>query len=145
VLERLAARYGIVGTDSEEARAGRGAIEEALAAGRPAYLLGIGLHNAGAALVRVSAEGTVELLCNEEEERYSGIKHFSDFPEQGVAAVRRRLDDLGVAQPTSPPASAAGTTQPSPSPACARCSRKPRQRDSRWMAPDMLFRRNSSS
>jgi carbamoyltransferase len=97
-LKLFTSRSGFVGFESKLARSRFAALERAIAAGRESYLLGVGIgfHNAGAALVRVSPEGTVELVCNEEEERYVAIKHFTGYPEQAIAAVGRRLGELGV-------------------------------------------------
>jgi carbamoyltransferase len=98
VLRRFMSRIGFVEAQSRPARECREAVEAAIREGRETYLLGIGvgLHNAGAALIRVTAGGTVELVCNEEEERYTAVKHCPDYPEHSLAAVRRRLDELGV-------------------------------------------------
>ncbi|HXA54048.1 MAG TPA: carbamoyltransferase C-terminal domain-containing protein [Solirubrobacteraceae bacterium] len=86
---------------SELAGARLAALRETLAAGRESYVLGItaASHNAGAALVRVSERAGVELICNEEEERYTAIKHYAEYPEQSVEAIGRRLRALGV-EPT---------------------------------------------
>lgn len=91
-------RKGVVEFDSEEGRSRLGRLERAVAEGRESYLLGfgVGFHNSGAALVRVSSEGKLELICNEEEERYVAEKHCSAYPEHAVAAVRRRMTDCGV-------------------------------------------------
>lgn len=61
-------------------------------------MLGVGfaLHNSGAALVRISPEGELELICNEEEERYTAVKHCSDYPEHSIEAVRQRMAELGL-------------------------------------------------
>jgi carbamoyltransferase len=98
VLRPLLSRQGLVSFDSKPARLRLARLEEALREGREAYLLGvgIGIHNAGAALVRVSAQGEVELICNEEEERYTAVKHCNDYPENSIEAVRRRMAELGV-------------------------------------------------
>jgi carbamoyltransferase len=58
--------------------------------------LGVGFHNAGAALVRISPQGTVELVCNEEEERYTASKHCSDYPERSIEAIKRHLEERGL-------------------------------------------------
>jgi carbamoyltransferase len=75
------------------------AFRERLDRGERIYLLGIGPsgHNAGAALVEASRDGGVRMICNEEEERYTGVKHHSGYPSCSVMAVRDRLTQLGVA------------------------------------------------
>jgi hypothetical protein len=92
----LASRAG--GVESETGREQLGDLQERIRSGREAYLLGVGfgLHNSGAALVRVSATGTVELICNEEEERYRGVKHSSAYPERAIEAVRARMAEIGL-------------------------------------------------
>jgi carbamoyltransferase len=99
LLGRTLARKGVVELDSSLARARLAELREAVSAGREAYLLGLGVgfHNSGAALVRVSPAGTLELICNEEEERYAAEKHCSAYPEHAVEAVRRRMEERGVA------------------------------------------------
>ena len=68
-----------------------------LEAGEQIYLLGLGAggHNSGAALVRCSKAKGIELLANDEEERYSGIKHCTDFPVLSLQAINRRLHREG--------------------------------------------------
>jgi carbamoyltransferase len=99
MFDGVISRRGLVGSDSELARSRLDRLAAEIQAGHETYLLGVGFgfHNSGAALVRVSAAGAVELVCNEEEERYDGVKHCSDYPQHAVAAVRRRMDELGIA------------------------------------------------
>jgi len=40
--------------------------------------------------------GGVRLICNEEEERYTGIKHYRGYPEQSIGSLLERLGDLGI-------------------------------------------------
>jgi carbamoyltransferase len=97
-FEWLTSLRGLVSFGSDPGQARLGELERSIRTGREAYVLGIGFgfHNSGAALVRVSAEGTVELICNEEEERYAAVKHCSAYPEHAVAAVGRRMEKLGI-------------------------------------------------
>ena len=71
-----------------------------IARGERTFLIGIGPsgHNAGAALVEVRGDGSLSLVCNEEEERYRGIKHYNRYPYHAVRAVGERLGELGAAQ-----------------------------------------------
>jgi carbamoyltransferase len=98
VLDRLFSRRGFHRPDSALGSARLAALAETIRAGREAYVLGIGAggHNTGAALVRVSPQGTVELICNDEEERYTAIKHYPDYPEHSIEAVKQRLHALGL-------------------------------------------------
>jgi carbamoyltransferase len=98
VLERFTARKGLVGFDSEFGRSRLAGLERAMGEGREAYVLGmgVGFHNSGAALVRVTGEGAVELVCNEEEERYTADKHCTDYPQHSLEAVKRHMEELGI-------------------------------------------------
>ncbi|HXA54049.1 MAG TPA: carbamoyltransferase C-terminal domain-containing protein [Solirubrobacteraceae bacterium] len=97
-LERLFSRSGLHSFESRPARSQLATLESAVRSGRESYVLGIstGTHNSGAALVRICASGAVELVCNEEEERYTAVKHCMDYPSHSIEAIRRRLAELGV-------------------------------------------------
>jgi carbamoyltransferase len=101
MLDRFFTRRGMHRFDSELGRSQLAALGQAIDAGQEAYVLGIGtwFHNAGAALVRISRSGSVELICNEEEERYTAVKHCPEYPEQSIEAVKRRMQALGI-EPT---------------------------------------------
>jgi len=98
MLQGHFSRKGVVNFDSEIGRDRLAQLERAIEEGREAYLLGfgVGFHNSGVALVRVSPQGTLELICNEEEERYAAEKHCSAYPEHAVEAVKRRMEDRGI-------------------------------------------------
>ncbi|WP_394827359.1 carbamoyltransferase C-terminal domain-containing protein [Pendulispora albinea] len=66
--------------------------------GEAVYLLGIGAggHDSGVALVRASKERGIELLVNNEEERFSGKKNCTDFPERSIADLLAQMDRLGI-------------------------------------------------
>ncbi len=74
------------------------AMQEKLRAGKNVYLLGIGsgVHNSGVALVEVSPRTGVRLLYNNEEERFSGIKHCSRYPEEAVETLRVQMSRLNI-------------------------------------------------
>ncbi|HXA55272.1 MAG TPA: hypothetical protein VNV37_10420, partial [Solirubrobacteraceae bacterium] len=97
-IGRVLARRGLHRAESPAARARRAALAQAIRAGREAYVLGFNTtsHNSGAALVRVTERGRVELVCNEEEERYTGEKHCNQYPRHSVAAVLEQLRALGL-------------------------------------------------
>jgi carbamoyltransferase len=84
--------------DDDYAQKVRAEIERRLSHGRPSLLLGVGPagHNSGAALVEVSSGGAVNLVCNEEEERYAGVKHCRDFPVNALEAIKLRLRAIGA-------------------------------------------------
>jgi carbamoyltransferase len=61
-----------------------------LARGETAYLAGInmgGFHNSGVALVEVNAETGPRIICNNEEERFSGRKHATQYPSASLEAL----------------------------------------------------------
>ena len=43
----------------------------------------------------LAADG-IRLICNNEEERYSGIRHCANWPEQSLHATLARLDGAGI-------------------------------------------------
>jgi carbamoyltransferase len=96
---KLLSFYGLHRLDSAFGHSRLAALKQTIHAGREAYVLGVnaGVHNSGAALVRISSRGTLELICNEEEERYTAIKHCHEHPEHSIDAVRMHMEALGVA------------------------------------------------
>lgn len=66
--------------------------------GAPVYLIGVGVggHNSGTALVEATPRDGIRVLANNEEERYTQIKHCTLLPEHSVAVLRRQMDDVGV-------------------------------------------------
>jgi carbamoyltransferase len=99
VVDRHFSRHGLYRPDSRVGRARLAALGQAARAGREAYVLGFntGSHNSGAALVRICERGRIELICNEEEERYTAIKHCHDYPEHSIEAIKQRMRELGIA------------------------------------------------
>lgn len=65
--------------------------------GETAYIVGLGLagHNTGTALIEASNHG-IRFLANNEEERYTQIKHCPNRPDRAVEVVRRQLHKQGV-------------------------------------------------
>ena len=71
---------------------------EKLARGETIYLAGIGLpgtHNSGVALVEVTKARGPRLLLNNEEERFSGNKHSTEYPAKSIEAMVATLRGLG--------------------------------------------------
>ena len=58
--------------------------------------MGIAGHNSGACVVEVSARHGVRLLANDEEERFTGVKHFGGYPAQSIESLKQRLARLGL-------------------------------------------------
>ncbi|WP_407154146.1 carbamoyltransferase C-terminal domain-containing protein [Bradyrhizobium sp. STM 3557] len=71
---------------------------ERLARGETLYLAGLGppgTHNSGVALVEVTPETGPRLILNNEEERFSGNKHTTEYPRQSIEAMMAALRGLG--------------------------------------------------
>lgn len=98
VIDRYYRRLHLHRATSAFARARIKAIGDKIARGETALLAGIsaaGTHNTGVALVEVTREGGPCLLFNNEEERYSGVKHTNDYPGLSIAAMREALARSG--------------------------------------------------
>ena len=69
-----------------------------LARGETFYLAGLGLpgtHNSGVALVEVTPTGGPRLILNNEEERFSGNKHTTEYPAASIDAMVAALRGMG--------------------------------------------------
>ena len=80
------------------ARAQIAAIADKIGRGETAYLAGVsaaGAHNSGIALVEVTRDGP-RLLFNNEEERFSAVKHTNKFPELSIEALREDMAGMGL-------------------------------------------------
>lgn len=93
------ARKQIFDLDSNFARERVESMRRRLDRGESVYLAGLGVagHNSGAALLKVTARNGIQLLSNDEEERFSGIKHHATYPTESVDCLRQRLFDFGLA------------------------------------------------
>jgi carbamoyltransferase len=70
-----------------------------LTRGEAAYLAGIGIggfHNSGIALVEVTRERGFRIICNNEEERFSGEKHSCKYPRASLEALAETMKGLGI-------------------------------------------------
>jgi carbamoyltransferase len=91
-----AAGFHRLGSDFADARIAR--VREQLARGETVYLAGIappGTHNSGVALVEVSQAHGPRLIVNNEEERFSGNKHTTEYPQASIDAVVATLRGMG--------------------------------------------------
>src|ERR1700761_3024953 len=73
-------------------------VREQLARGETVYLAGLGLpgmHNSGAALVEVTQANGPRLIVNNEEERFSGNKHTTEYPKTSIEAMVATLRGMG--------------------------------------------------
>jgi carbamoyltransferase len=69
-----------------------------LARGETVYLAGLGApgtHNSGLALVEVTQAHGPRLIVNNEEERFSGNKHTTEYPKLSVDAAVATLREMG--------------------------------------------------
>ena len=104
LLRAVAGADGLDSDGSPAAIRQREGVTERLQRGEPVHLLGVNMasHGTGVALVEASLQDGVRLVCNNEEERFRGVKHFAGFPERSLEALRPfleerslRPDDLG--------------------------------------------------
>jgi carbamoyltransferase len=73
-------------------------VRDRLARGETVYLVGLGLpgmHNSGAALVEVTQANGARLIVNNEEERFSGNKHTTEYPRASIDAMIATLRGMG--------------------------------------------------
>jgi carbamoyltransferase len=91
-----AAGFHQLGSDFADARIAR--VREKLARGESVYLAGLGLpgtHNSGVALVEVTQAHGPRLIVNNEEERFSGNKHTTEYPQGSIDAMVETLRGMG--------------------------------------------------
>jgi carbamoyltransferase len=73
-------------------------IEARLQAGETVYIAGLacpGTHNTGVALIEVSRERGPRIIVNNEEERFSGVKHSTQHPRNALREMRETLRQMG--------------------------------------------------
>ena len=95
---KLLAAAGFHPVDSGFARERIASVRARLQRGETVYLAGLGppgTHNSGVALVEVTAANGPRLVVNNEEERFSGNKHTTEYPEASIEAMVRTLRDMG--------------------------------------------------
>ncbi|WP_375414965.1 carbamoyltransferase C-terminal domain-containing protein [uncultured Bradyrhizobium sp.] len=95
---RLLAAAGFHQLGSDYANARLAFIRERLARGDTVYLAGLGppgTHNSGVALVEVTQAGGPRLIVNNEEERFSGNKHTTEYPRASIDAMVATLRSMG--------------------------------------------------
>jgi carbamoyltransferase len=99
LYEKLCARRGIFRADSAAGVERIKALRRKLEAGDTLYLGGIcasGTHNTGVALIEVSHEHGPKLICNNEEERFSGERHTTKFPDRSIDELKVMLQRDGL-------------------------------------------------
>ena len=98
LLERFYRRRHIFRSTSAFARERISAIKAKIERGEPAYLAGVsaaGTHNSGIALVEVTRNGP-RLIFNNEEERFSAVKHTNAYPEQSIEDMQADMARMGL-------------------------------------------------
>jgi carbamoyltransferase len=73
-------------------------VREKLRRGETVFLAGLGLpgtHNSGVALVKVTQADGPRLIVNNEEERFSGNKHTTEYPRTSIEAMVATLRGMG--------------------------------------------------
>lgn len=89
---------GVHTIDSAHAERRLAEFRSRLKSGETVYLVGVGPagHNAGVSLVAVSEAEGIQLLSNDEEERFAAIKHCENYPELAFEELKRRLEERGL-------------------------------------------------
>ena len=91
-----AAGFHQLGSDFADRRVAQ--VRERLTRGETVYLAGLaapGTHNSGVALVEVTQANGPRLIVNNEEERFSGNKHTTEYPQASIDAVVATLRGVG--------------------------------------------------
>ncbi len=92
------ARAGFHRLDSEFARWTVDSIRLRLQRGETVYVVGFaapGTHNTGVALIEITQAGGPRIVVNNEEERFSGEKHTTEYPRRSIDATVETLRGLG--------------------------------------------------
>ena len=95
---RLLAAAGFHQLDSAFANERIAFVRAQLARGETVYLAGLGppgTHNSGVALVEVTQANGPRLIVNNEEERFSGNKHTTEYPQASIDAMVATLRSMG--------------------------------------------------
>jgi carbamoyltransferase len=91
-----AAGFHQLGSEFADARIAD--VRDKLGRGETVYLAGLGApgtHNSGVALVEVTQAHGPRLIVNNEEERFSGNKHTTEYPRQSIDAMVATLRSVG--------------------------------------------------
>ena len=91
-----AAGFHQLGSEFADARIAH--VRDKLARGETVYLAGLGApgtHNSGLALVEVTQANGPRLIVNNEEERFSGNKHTTEYPKLSIDAAVATLREMG--------------------------------------------------
>ncbi len=99
ILSAAYRRAGFHREDSPYARERMDSLRRRCDAGETVYVLGVtpAGHNSGTSLIEVSRAHGIRWLHNNEEERFTGIKHCDEFPEHSLRAIVEQLAQRGLA------------------------------------------------
>jgi carbamoyltransferase len=92
------ARIGFHRIDSEFAARKIASIRGRLQRGETIYIAGLtapGVHNTGIALIEVTQQAGPRIIVNNEEERFSGNKHTTEYPKASIDAMVGTLRQIG--------------------------------------------------
>jgi carbamoyltransferase len=98
LAEAAMARIGFHRINSEFARRTIESVREHLQRGETVYVLGFaasGTHNTGVALIEITQAGGPRIVLNNEEERFSGEKHTTEYPRRSIDAMVEHLRAIG--------------------------------------------------
>ena len=98
LAEPAMARIGFHRIGSEFADLKIASIRERLQRAEPVYIAGLagpGMHNTGVALIEVTRDGGPRIIVNNEEERFSGNKHTTEYPKASIDAMVETLRRMG--------------------------------------------------
>jgi len=98
LARKTMSRAGFNELGSDYARERLTHVRGKLARGETVYLAGLGLpgtHNAGVSLVEVTSAHGPRLIVNNEEERFSGNKHTTEYPSRSIDAMVATLRGMG--------------------------------------------------
>src|ERR1700722_10764936 len=98
-LQGFCARRGIHRAGSAFATDRLETLRAKLDRGETLYLGGIcasGTHNSGVALIEATRERGPKLICNNEEERFSGERHTTKFPDHSIDELKEMLQRAGL-------------------------------------------------
>ncbi len=98
LAEPAMARIGFCRIGSEFANLRIASIRERLQRGDTVYIAGLacsGTHNSGVALIEVTQAGGPRIVVNNEEERFSGNKHTTEYPRASIDAMVETLQRMG--------------------------------------------------
>ncbi len=92
------ARTGFHRIGSEFASQKIASIKGRLQRGETVYIAGLacsGTHNTGVALIEVTQNAGPRIIVNNEEERFSGNKHTTEYPKASIDAMLETLRQMG--------------------------------------------------